>query len=91
MRERNLLHQIPGGELIPSLCSGLFYLYEHCEEDDHGCCCNEEFFPVEVRQQENQREANCPSEPPVGDDELVLTGDGVHVESVHKESQHKNP
>lgn len=90
MRERNLLHQILEGP-NPSLCPGLVYLYEHSEEDDHSCCCNEELFPVEVRQQENQREANGPSEPPVGNDELVLAGDGVHVESVHKESQHQNP
>lgn len=68
-----------------------FYLHEHGEEDDNSCCCNEELFPVEVRQQENQREANGPSEPPIGNDELVLTGDGVHVKSVHQESQHKNP
>lgn len=46
---------------------------------------------MKVRKQENQREANGSSETPIRYNELVFAGDGVHVESVHKESQHENP
>lgn len=67
------------------------YLCEHGEKDDHSGCCNEELLSAEVRKQEDQREANGTAEPPVGNDELVLAGDSVHVKSVHKEGQHQNP
>lgn len=68
-----------------------FYLYEHGEEDDNSCCCNEELLSAKVRKQENQRETNGSSETPVGYNELVFAGDGVHMKPVHKESQHENP
>lgn len=68
-----------------------FYLYEHGEEDDNSRCCNEELLSVKVRKQEHQRETNGPSETPVRYNELVFAGDGVHVKSIHKESQHEDP
>lgn len=68
-----------------------FYLYEHGEEDDNSRCCNEELLSVKVRKQEHQRETNGPSETPVCYNELVFAGDGVHVKSIHKESQHEDP
>lgn len=46
---------------------------------------------MKVGKQENQRETNGSSETPIGYNELVLAGDGVHVKSVHKESQHEDP
>jgi len=66
---------------------------EDSEEYDHDCCRDEQLLPGEHWgwKEKHQREADGPPEPPVGNDELVLEGQGNCPEPVNDLSQDEDP
>lgn len=65
---------------------------EDCEEYDDDCSGNEELFPGKhsSRKEKDQCKADGPSEPSIGNDELVLKGQGNCPEPVNGLSQDKD-
>lgn len=65
---------------------------EDSEEYDDNCSRNEELFPGKhsSRKEKDQRKADGPSEPSIGNDELVLKGQGNCPEPVNGLSQDKD-
>lgn len=61
----------------------IFYLHKNSEEDDHNGCCDEESFFGEVIDQEDQREADRPSQAAVGNNELIAKGHHIPTHLVH--------
>lgn len=53
------------------------HLHKHGEEDDSDGGGNEELLHGEVVHEEHQREADCPSQATIGNDELVPECHGV--------------
>lgn len=66
------------------------HLYKDSEEDDHNGSCDEESFLWEVIDQEDEGEADCPSQASVGDDELISKGHSVPPQLVDHSSQQEN-
>ena len=65
---------------------------EDSEEYDHYRRRDEQLFPGKhgSRKEKHQREADGPAEPTVGNDELVLEGQGNRAEPVNDLSQDKD-
>ena len=58
---------------------------EDSKEYDNDCSCNEELFSGKhsSRKEKHQRKADGPSESSVGNDELILKGQGNRPEPVN--------
>lgn len=65
---------------------------EDSKEYDNDCSSNEQLFPRKhsSREEKHERKADGTSEPAVGNDELILKGQGNRPEPINDLSQDKD-